>query len=53
MHTVYRHVPRIDDFPTRKRAFFPDIIDPVFWELYERCKPYSLVHITAGRHAAF
>ena len=38
--------PHIDDLPTRKRENFPEIVDPGFWDLYDRCKDYSVVHIT-------
>lgn len=44
--TVARDVaPHIDDLPTRKRVFFPEIRDSLFWSLYERCKDYSVVHV--------
>ena len=31
--------------PTRRRENFPEIDDPLFWELYERCAAFSMVHI--------
>jgi hypothetical protein len=45
--TVARDVvPHIDELPTRQRASFPEIEDPVFWSFYDRCKDYSIVHVT-------
>ena len=39
-------VPTIDELPTRRRENFPEIEDPTFWSFYDRCKDYSLVHVT-------
>ena len=39
-------VPRIDRLHTRKRETYPEIEDTQFWECYERCRPYSLLHVT-------
>jgi O-methyltransferase len=39
-------VPTIDQLPGRRRETFPEISDESFWQLYERCKDYSLVHVT-------
>ncbi len=39
-------VPRIDRLHTRKRETYPEIEDARFWDFYERCKPYSLLHVT-------
>jgi O-methyltransferase len=36
---------RAFDIPTRTRSSFPDVRDELFWELYERCAPFSMVHI--------
>src|SRR5947209_15247650 len=36
----------IDKLPGRKRARFPEIVDPLFWELYETASPFSLLHVT-------
>ena len=33
------------DVPTRRRESYPEIVDDLFWELYERCAPFSMVHI--------
>jgi O-methyltransferase len=38
--------PHIDQLPTRRRENFPEIEDATFWEFYERCRDYSLVHVT-------
>lgn len=38
--------PNIDELPTRQKGSFPEIEDQVFWEMYDRCKPYSLLHVT-------
>lgn len=32
--------------PGRQRSAFPDIQDELFWACYERCAPFSMVHIT-------
>lgn len=39
-------VPKIDGFASRRRASFPEIEDELFWSYYDRCKDYSLVHVT-------
>lgn len=36
----------IDALPGRVRAHFPSIRDELFWDLYTRASPFSLVHIT-------
>jgi hypothetical protein len=38
--------PEIDSLATRRRETFPEIEDEIFWEFYDKCKDYSLVHIT-------
>jgi O-methyltransferase len=38
--------PHIDELPTRIRSNFPEIVEPMFWDFYDRCKDYSVVHIT-------
>jgi O-methyltransferase len=38
--------PQIDQLPTRLRENFPELNDPTFWDFYDRCKDYSLVHVT-------
>ena len=38
--------PHIDELPTRRRETFPEIDDATFWAFYDRCKDYSLVHVT-------
>jgi O-methyltransferase len=38
--------PHIDQLPTRLRENFPEIVDPTFWAFYDRCRDYSLVHVT-------
>jgi O-methyltransferase len=38
--------PHIDQLPTRRRENFPEIQDATFWAFYDRCKDYSLVHVT-------
>jgi O-methyltransferase len=40
-------VPNIDELPTRQRSSFREIEDELFWEYYELCKNYSMVHVTA------
>lgn len=39
-------IPTIDGNPGRIRANFPEIEDPLFWDLYETCAKYSLLNIT-------
>jgi O-methyltransferase len=46
------HYPDIDSIPGRKRETFPEIRNEKFWDLYDRAKDYSLVHIT-GFYNAF
>jgi O-methyltransferase len=38
--------PRIDRMRSRQRDAFPEITDESFWSLYDRCKDFSLVHVT-------
>lgn len=45
MKTVYDRHPDYDDW--RRPDHYPDIREPVFWEVYERSKPYSLLSIEA------
>ena len=33
------------EIPTRRRENFPEINDPLFWDLYDQCSPFSMVHI--------
>jgi O-methyltransferase len=35
----------IDTLPSRRREMYPEIQDPAFWTLFDKCKAYSLVHI--------
>lgn len=39
-------IPTIDGNPGRIRANFPEIEDPLFWDLYGICAQYSLLNIT-------
>lgn len=34
----------INDIPERRRASFPEIQDELFWELYQTCLNYSMMH---------
>jgi hypothetical protein len=43
--TIYSKRPDIDSLPGRRRQSFPEITDELFWSLYDRAKPYSLLHI--------
>lgn len=36
----------IDRVRTRSRKHFPEIEDELFWSFYERCKDYSLIHVS-------
>lgn len=47
--TIYDVVPNLDERPARQKRSFPDIRDPLFWELYERTKRYSMLQVT-GLH---
>jgi predicted O-methyltransferase YrrM len=42
-YTIYHFFPNHDKSRNPKR--FSDIRDPIFWEVYERCRSYSLVSI--------
>jgi O-methyltransferase len=48
-NTVYDVVPNLDERPGRQKRSFPDIRDPLFWELYDRTKRYSMLQVT-GLH---
>jgi O-methyltransferase len=46
IESVYDLVPAIDDHPLRRRSSFPELTDEVFWDEYERAKPFSMLHVT-------
>ena len=48
---VTETVPTINNLITRQREGYPEIEDPVFWDFYDRCKNYSMLHITAFYNA--
>ncbi len=46
MQTIYDWRSGIDDVATRRQTSFPDVVDPVFWEMYDIAKRYSMLHVT-------
>ena len=41
-----RHlVPKIDRLRTRQRRSYPEIESSLFWSAYQRCSPFSLLHV--------
>ena len=43
MKTVYDLFPEIDE--QRKREFYPDIKDEIFWKVFELSKPFSMLSV--------
>jgi O-methyltransferase len=43
--TIYSKRPDIDSLPGRRRQHFHEITDELFWSLYDKAKPYSMLHV--------
>ena len=46
IESVYDIVPAIEDHPLRQRRSFPELTNELFWEEYERARPFSMLHVT-------
>ena len=43
--TVYDAFPSLADLHAVKKEHYPDINDPYFWEVFEKCKPYTCLSV--------